>query len=192
MENNLTHLEGVKTTLEYQLHIAEQHISDLKGELKEKDQQIREKESKLIELGKQVADKIVLEEMLEEEKREVFKLKENIKEIRQENTEKMISEELLHVTDHQLRERQEEPANWQRNEKQLVADIPLNEAVTAPHLRLREKNLHHLNWKNNAREQHRNLAEKINHKPTVRRKSRQASGATRGRERRRKDYTRVK
>lgn len=78
MENNLTHLEGVKTTLEYQLHIAEQQISDLKGELKEKDQQIREKESKLIELGKQVADKIVLEEMLEEEKREVFKLKENI------------------------------------------------------------------------------------------------------------------
>lgn len=64
-----------------------------------------------------MADKIVLEEMLEEEKREVFKLKENIKEIRQENTEKMISEELLHVTDHQLRERQEEPANWQRNEK---------------------------------------------------------------------------
>lgn len=94
-----------------------------------------------------MADKIVLEEMLEEEKREVFMLKENIKEIRQENTEKMISEELLHVTDHQLRERQEEPSNWQRNEKQLVADIPLNEAVTAPHLRLREKNLHHLNWK---------------------------------------------
>lgn len=44
MENNLTHLEGVKTTLEYQLHIAEQKISDLQGELKEKDQQIREKE----------------------------------------------------------------------------------------------------------------------------------------------------
>ena len=68
MENNLTHLEGVKTTLEYQLHIVEQKISDLQGELKEKDQQIREKESKLIELGKQVADKIVLGEMLEEEK----------------------------------------------------------------------------------------------------------------------------
>ena len=119
----------------------------MQGQLKEKDQQIREKELKLIELGKQVADKIVLEEMLEEKEREVFKLKENIKEIRQENTEKMISEELLHVTDHQLRERQEEPANWQRNEKQLVADIPLNEAVTAPHLRLGEKNLHHLNWK---------------------------------------------
>ena len=147
MENNLTHLEGVKTTLEYQLHIAEQKISDLQGELKKKDQQIREKELKLIELRKQVENKIVLEEMLEEKEQEVLKLEENIKKIRQENTEKIISEELRHVTDHQLRERHEEPTNWQRNEKQLVADIPLNEAVTAPHLRLREKNLHHLNWK---------------------------------------------
>ena len=95
-----------------------------------------------------MADKIVLEEMLEEEKREVFKLKENIKEIRQENTEKMISEELLHVEDHQLRERDKRNQQIGREmKKQLVADIPLNEAVTAPHLRLGEKNLHHLNWK---------------------------------------------
>ena len=36
MENNLTYLEEVKTTLEYQLHIAEQQISDFARRVKGK------------------------------------------------------------------------------------------------------------------------------------------------------------